>query len=419
MAARIQSKNNLHILVAGTRWPMETFITRLVDGLLNSKLNVTVACAQKPDDDWLQRVGFCWLPVPDTNRALPAIWIPYIINILQTLFTSPRRFLNHYQKLARADGPDHSRRWLSFLPFLGRHWDVIYFPWNSAALLFNRLFALERPVVLSCRGSQVNVAPHNPQRQDFRDGLNTTFEKVTRVHCVSQDILQEAARLGLDPAKAKVIRPAVDPDFFFPSQGKIISRRFTVVSTGSLVWVKGFEYALLAIHQLRNEGLDVEFQIIGEGPERQRILYTIEDLGLQNCVVLHGKRPPDEVRNCLQKADVFLLSSLSEGISNAALEAMACGLPVVTTNCGGMSEAVSDGAHGFVVSVRDPASMAKALGYLADHPEARREMGIRARERVIRDFHLQGQVQQFVDLFQEVSNPDRSISFEEAACQVP
>ena len=118
----------------------------------------------------------------------------------------------------------------------------------------------------------------------------------------------------------------------------------------------------------------MRFEIIGDGPDRQRVLYTIHDLGLQECVRLLGKLAPDEVLHRLQQADAFLLSSLSEGISNAALEAMACGVPVVTTDCGGMREAVTDGEEGFVVPVRDAESMANALMKLAGDAGLRERM---------------------------------------------
>jgi len=177
---------------------------------------------------------------------------------------------------------------------------------------------------------------------------------------------------------------------------------FCVIIVGPLDWQMGYEYALLAIRQLVDSGLDVRFEIIGAGPEHSRVLYTVDDLNLKEHVHLLGQLPPDDVRRRLQQADVFLLASLSEGISNAVLEAMACGLPVVTTDCGGMREAVADGVEGFVVPVRDPAAMAEALRKLAADPELRAIMGQRARERILGEFTLEQQTQQFLALYRDV-----------------
>jgi glycosyltransferase involved in cell wall biosynthesis len=98
------------------------------------------------------------------------------------------------------------------------------------------------------------------------------------------------------------------------------------------------------------------------------------------------------VRRVLQGADAFLLSSLSEGISNAVLEAMACGLPVVTTDCGGMREAVTDGVEGFLTPLYDPGAMAGALEKLLLNHRLRTAMGAKARARAVAQFDLKDQI---------------------------
>jgi colanic acid/amylovoran biosynthesis glycosyltransferase len=291
------------------------------------------------------------------------------------------------------------RVWNRVAPLVGRPWDVVYFPWNSAAIAHRPLFGWGIPVVISCRGSQVNVAPYNPRRQSIRSGLRYTLQRATAVHCVSGAIRDEIGQYGVDFAKVRVIRPAVDPEFFRPSVTPTgSSARLRVVSTGSLNWVKGYEYALGAVRLLVHQGIPVALDIIGDGPERQRVLYTIQDMALEGHVRLLGKLPPDAVRCRLQQADVFLLSSLSEGISNAALEAMACGVPVITTDCGGMREAVTSGVEGFVVPTRASQAMAESLEVLWQNPSRRAEMGAAARRRIECDFRLDQQVGQFVKL---------------------
>src|SRR5690606_8375069 len=101
-------------------------------------------------------------------------------------------------------------------------------------------------------------------------------------------------------------------------------------------------------------------------------------------------------------ADIFVLSSHSEGIANAVLEAMACGLPVVTTDCGGMREVITNGVDGFVVPVRDPQAMADALETLMMNKTLRTTIGAAARPRIIESFTLDQQAEQFLSFYQSV-----------------
>jgi colanic acid/amylovoran biosynthesis glycosyltransferase len=155
----------------------------------------------------------------------------------------------------------------------------------------------------------------------------------------------------------------------------------------------------MAVRCLRDWGVPIRFDIIGEGPDRQRILYTVHDLDLQSDVHLLGKLSPEAIREVLRRSDIFLFSSLSEGISNAVLEAMACGVPVVTTDCGGMREVVGDGVEGFVVPTRDVKAIAYALRKLAIDAELRHQMGKAGRKRVLQEFSLEHQKLQFLKLY--------------------
>jgi len=404
MAADISQQKKLHVLIAGISWPPETFLARLIEGLLNSGVRVTIASGSKPARNWLKQPGFAWLPVPDTRRQLLQSTIPYTQNIFRAFIKKPAEFSRDWRLMQQTKpGIDNTSPYtFKSLPFAGKVWDVVYFPWNSGAIQYEQLFNLDIPVVISCRGSQINIAPHNPNRQVFKEGLIRTLQKATLVHCVSLAILDEAENLGMDPTKARVIRPAVDPQIFTPPDHLPNNKRFTILSTGSLIWRKDYHRALMAVRILVDMGVDAEFHIIGDGPERQQVLYTIHDLDLSGRVVLHGRLDTAGVLNQLHCADVFLLSSLSEGISNAVLEAMSCGVPVVTTDCGGMREAITNGVEGFVVPIMDPQALAEVLFKLAEEPKMRQKMGMAGREKIIRSFNLSEQVASWVDLFSEV-----------------
>lgn len=394
-----------HILVAGLIWPPETFIERLLRGLLGKGFQITVASIKRPAADWFNIPGFHWLPVYSWEDHFVIRMIRLVWWFLKAWFLAGK---DMRKIAAQVNGitnrTQRVRLWYRLLPFLGKGWDAVYFPWNSAAIDHLPLFDLGMPVVISCRGSQVNIGPYDPDRVDLADGLKQTFARATAVHCVSQNILQEAMQFGLDPQKTHLIHPAVDTQFFLPrSEAWPIRSTFHVLTTGSLIWRKGLDYALLAIKKMIDLGIPVQFDIIGSGPDESQIHFTIHDLGLQDHVQFSGKLSQEQVKEKLQSTDVFLLSSLSEGISNAVLEAMSCGIPVVTTDCGGMREAVTDGREGFVVPVRDPAAMAAALGSLWKNTNLRQQMGMDGRKKIVHDFNLEQQIQQWVELYRNIN----------------
>lgn len=402
MTAATQSP--LRVLFLGVKWPPETFLARLMRGLAERGVQVTMATTGRPDA--------AWRAIPNLEVLVTAGWDGSSAERLArtagelaaAVFRSWSGTRHVYRQVRRSESTTGAiERFNRLLPFVGREWDVLYFPWNATAIFYFPLMD-KAPSVVSCRGAQINVSPHNPKRAWLREGLGPTFGKAAAVHCVSGAIRDEALQYGLDKAKSVVIRPAVDPDFFRPGEiRRAPDGYFRIVTTGAVIWRKGYEYALMAVSRLVDQGVPVRFDIIGGGEEVQRLLYTIEDLALGDYVFRHGRLAPTDVLARLQEADVFLLSSLSEGVSNAVLEGMACGLPVVTTDVGGMSEAVDDGVEGFVVPPRDPAAMAEALLTLWQRRDLRERMGAAGRARVLRDFRLSDQADAFVELFRSVA----------------
>lgn len=395
----------LRLLVVSVAWPPETFLVRLFKRLEARGIHVTLVTTDRPRRYTELSSNFDVWYLPGWNHKpvqRPArLGYRFVGGALRSMEETRHMYAAARSTGGGAEFLTQLHRWL---PFAGRHWDVCYIPWNSMAIDYLPLMDL-RPSVISCRGSQINVAPLNPLRASLRDGLSISFNKAAAVHCVSEAIRDEAARYGLDRTKSVVIHPAVDPELFRPLLAGVRPDDgiFRIISTGSVNWVKGYEYALSAIRRLVDRGVPVRYDLIGDGPEQQRLLYTIQDLELGDHVVRHGKLPPDKVLARLQEADVFMLSSLSEGISNAVLEGMACGLPVVTTDVGGMSEAVTDGVEGFLTPPLDSMSLGDALEALWRAPELRRRMGAAGRNRVLRDFCLDDQADAFVELFRSVA----------------
>lgn len=397
----------LDLLIIGVSWPPEIFIQRKIENLAAKGLKVSFAVPVplRKFRKSIKRVKVLRLPHwddPITIRVFQCVWYGLI------LIFKLRKGLNLFRYFIEISSNQNAKEKFSFfLKYVALAQckpQIVHFEWNSAAINYEPFIKLWNcPFVISCRGSQINVRPHVPGNNEFVSGIERTFQKAAAVHCVSEEIKKEAMKYGLSSDKAWVIHPSVDPDFFRGADIRKSNNNYlNIIITSPLRWVKGYEYALLTIHHLVKKKVPIRFDIIGNGPERLRILFSIQDLNLEKYVFLHGKLPPERVRDKLQKADVFLLSSLSEGISNSVIEAMACELPIVTTDCGGMREAVTDGEEGFVVQVRDIKAMARAIMTLWENPSLRKEMGQAGRKRILKDFTLDQQAEKFIRLYQTI-----------------
>jgi glycosyltransferase involved in cell wall biosynthesis len=289
--------------------------------------------------------------------------------------------------------------------------DILHFEWLTVAC--SCLPLLERwegPVVVSCRGSELPAGATANGRPPAA-AIRGVFERANAVHVVAETKRDDAVAFGLDTSKASVIRTGVDVEQFRPAvETRPPGAAFSVIGVGWLRWLKGYEYALLAIAELAADGIPVTLDILGGDPpaemneesERARILHTAREVGLEDRVHLHGNVAPAQVCGHLQRADALLHTSLSEGLPNAVLEAMACALPVVATDVGGTREAVRHGVEGFVIPPRDPHAAAAALRTLWRDPELRRRMGGAGRARVEADFTTERLTDEWVELYERV-----------------
>jgi glycosyltransferase involved in cell wall biosynthesis len=157
----------------------------------------------------------------------------------------------------------------------------------------------------------------------------------------------------------------------------------TVVSVGRLRAPKDFLTLVRAVAAL--EPGSVSLRIAGDGPDRERLVEEIDRLGVAAAVDLLGTQP--DVDALLESADVFVLSSTSEGLPMSVLEAMAAGLPVVASAVGGVPELV-DGETGVLVPPADPEALAAALARLATDPRLRERLGAAGRRRAEAEFGL-------------------------------
>jgi glycosyltransferase involved in cell wall biosynthesis len=242
---------------------------------------------------------------------------------------------------------------------------------------------------------------------------------VDGVVAISEGVADALARAGVVRDRVAIIPSGVDCAHFVPAEAAARARAraelclgaddVAVGMVGALVARKGHRFLLEAMALARGAseprtgasrpGPRLHCLIAGAGPDRPMLEARIGEIGLADRVRIIG--PLADPRRLLWALDIFVMPSLKEGLGVAALEAMACGLPVVGCATGGLREAVDDEHTGLLVAPGDAGSLAQALTRLAEVPELRVAMGAAARERVRARFEINAMASRTLALYRE------------------
>ncbi|MDP3789080.1 MAG: glycosyltransferase, partial [Candidatus Omnitrophota bacterium] len=180
-----------------------------------------------------------------------------------------------------------------------------------------------------------------------------------------------------------------------------------ILAIGRLVEQKGFEDLITACGILRDKGIDFECNIVGEGPLKERLASSVERLALQGKVNLLGMKTQEEIKQLYREADIFAAPSVvakdgdRDGIPNVVLEAMAMGLPVVSTDVSGLPEVVINEKTGLVVPARSHESLAMAMEIFIKDGSLRNRLGRQGKEHVQTLFDLDKNINGLIDIFKE------------------
>lgn len=174
----------------------------------------------------------------------------------------------------------------------------------------------------------------------------------------------------------------------------------TAICVASLRPKKGHVHLIDAFGLVVVQLPDARLILLGEGPLEQELRNRVTRCGLDHAVFFGGYR--SDAADLVRRSDVFVLSSLEEGMPNALLEAMSAGVPGVATDVGGVGEIITDGANGYLVPPRQPALMAERLVRLLADPPLRGRMGAAARLRYETSFTLDQMIRRYETLYDEV-----------------
>jgi len=224
--------------------------------------------------------------------------------------------------------------------------------------------------------------------------------------------LQEfhAKQAWISPKRIRVICNGIDTEKFAPrvdlkkalrDKLQIPAERFVIGSVGRIVPIKDHGTMLKAAELLVGRGLDLHVVLVGSGPELVRHQgYAKQSSELSGRVTL--MEATENVVEALTAMDVFVLPSLSEGMSNTLLEAMSCGLPVVASRVGGNPEVLGEKRSGLLFTAGNTPELADCVARLAADGGLRKQLGDAARERILQKFSLQRMVDDYSRLYWEL-----------------
>ncbi|OPY67927.1 MAG: Alpha-D-kanosaminyltransferase [Syntrophorhabdaceae bacterium PtaU1.Bin034] len=206
--------------------------------------------------------------------------------------------------------------------------------------------------------------------------------------------------------KVHVVYHGLDLNSFPFSKNGEGRERNLVLSVGRLTPQKGFPDLIRACVVLKERGLGFRCVIIGEGEERQEIERLIKSAGVEKEVKLKGAVTQEQIKDYYRKAWVFALPCVDttdgnrDGIPNVLMEAMAMGVPVVTTSNSGQSELIRDGVHGLLVPTHSPAEIADSIMRLCEDTHLRDKIVTEARKRMEQDFDNRKTIEPLLGLFE-------------------
>ncbi|WP_158265396.1 glycosyltransferase [Blastopirellula marina] len=276
---------------------------------------------------------------------------------------------------------------------------------TQPAVLWSFLFHANVVATLAARGLPVRrlQALRVIEQGRWRRKLQAwVAAKADRVLCVSEGVRQFAeTTLGISPEKLAVIANGIDVAAIEPTiYSAPIDRKMRMIAVGRLDPQKDYPTMLQSVSwQLRNHD-DWELVIVGNGPERSSLETLVHTLGVSGRVRLVGWQP--DIQTWLQDSEIYLLTSRWEGMPNALIEAMAHGLPVVTTDVEGVAELLPGSLGRQVATRQEFLDRRTILDDLMENPSLRQQFGQVNRVQIQEHFSLQQMVQQYEALLDDL-----------------
>ncbi len=377
--------------------PSTTFIENLIEGLSAKGFEIYLFGKIARKVNYTKNVKIH--STPDSDILLLFFVLKEFITLLSK---SPKLFKLSIQKIwnRRKKFKQFFKEAGVILPIINNQPQILHIQWAKVINKYPELFELLNcKFVLSLRGAHINYSPIADDR--LAESYKKYFPMIDGFHAVSEAIAKEGMKYGADDSKIKVIYSSVKEELF-KSNIKLYKTDQTleIVSIGRFHWKKGYNYALDAMKQLNNENINFTYTIIAQDEISEEILFMVKEYNLEKKVTILSGLSYDDLINKLGKSNILLLPSVEEGIANVVLEAMAAGVFIITTNCGGMNEVIKDNYNGYIVAVRDPEMIVnKIKQFISLSSESQKSILENSKLTIKNKFNRERQIDSFSGLY--------------------
>jgi len=379
----------------------QTFILNQIVGLIDAGHDVTIFSQKKigTDKKHDQIIKYRLVEKTIYGESLPNSLIKKYLKGLR-LFgrnfgRNPKALLKSINVFENGKKALSLRLMYASIPLLeATSYDIIHAHFGTSGLiacLLKKIKVITGPLITTFHGADLNWYPN----LYGRDMYKSLFEQGDQYTANTNFTLSKAVELGCPKDRISVLPVGLDTkQYQFQERQLLPGQSIKILTVGRLVEKKGIEYSIRAVHKLLENHLNVEYNIIGEGPLKPELGKLINELGIGSRVKLLGSMTQEEVRNFYVNSHIFVLSSVTasngdkEGQGLVLQEAQCMGMPVVSTIHNGIPDGILEGQSGFLVPEKDVDSLAGKLTYLVENPAIWTQMGKAGHEFVKRKYDI-------------------------------
>lgn len=392
----------------------ETFVAEEIQKIQKLDVKIKVFSLLKPKEDLVHPVSSSILPVTQYVPRIinPSIWAAqfhYLIKnpglyfrLLWTLLKQPTKYFRAYlQRLTIFFKAVWAAKALQSSQIQLIH---THFAWLSAAASWIVSQLLDVPFSVTAHAFDIY--------SEKNDLLNLITDQAAKIITISdinkKNILKMNSRISEN--KIHVIRCGIDLSFFSNENyfREPIGNPLEITSVGSLIEKKGHEFLIKACSKLKEKDIPFHCVIIGTGPQHDYLENLIKENNLVNEVILPGRMSQDWVKERLRSSQMFVLACVTtedndqDGIPVAIMEAIAMGVPVISTAVSGIPELIKHEKTGLLVKQRDPDALAAAMIRLSEHPEKGEVINQNSYELIEREYDIHKNVEKLREIFSTV-----------------